>query len=182
MLYVAYLSNRTGVIPPFAPSHVSWTGGFPPFSEVFDLPRMATEIERPLIEWQDVKKPDSPPDELGCWSVWATTKPEDDSPRTGPIPGYLNLDVSYTPVPRHAVPQDQHVRFAPLAAITFPDGRKHANLPHEAPYPSAGGHRQLPSEQMACFDFLYYASAVYVRRSLLSSPFLYLSNSYSAAS
>ena len=165
MLYVAFLANRTGVIPPFAPSHVSSTGGHPPFSEVFDLPRMASEIGMPLIEWQDLKSPNSVArDELGCWSVWATTKPADDSPRTGPIPNFLHLDVSYTPVPRHTVPPDQHVRFTPLAALTFPDGRKYAGLPHEAPYASAGGHRQLPSERMACFDFLYYASAVYVCR------------------
>lgn len=168
MLYVALLTNRTGVVPPFEPSHVGKDAGLPPFSEVFDLPRLSSLIRLPLVEWYDLKSRNSTHvDELGCWSAWATPRP-DFGPRDGPIPPHIRVDASYTPVPKHAKlvesqPQELHVRFDVLASLTYPEGRKDARLPAEAPYPSAGGHKKLPDEHMACFDFLYYGVSVYVR-------------------
>ena len=166
LLYLAKISGRTAVIPPFAPSHVGSEAGFVPFGDVFDVPRLARNMGIPVIEWRDVKNENSTvSDEIGCWSPWATASNEH-SPRGNTIEPHLALDVSYTPVPDSAIlfPQysnDPHTRFWSLASITFPTGRAAANLPAQARFPSRqSGQTQLPDEQMACFDFLYYVGEV----------------------
>lgn len=79
------------------------------------------------------------------------------------------MDVSYSHIPKHAKLQegnmdDPFVRLSSLAALTFPDGRKAAGLPMEARIPAKeSGHKKLPDEHLACFDFLYYAAEVRVR-------------------
>lgn len=171
MLYVGFLSNRTAVIPPFKPAHVSSAAGYPAFSEIFDVPKMSALIPggMPILDWYDVKDHNSTHmDELGCWSAWATPRP-DSGPRNGPIPRYIHVDASYTPVPKGSklvatMPTELHMRHTALSALTFPDGRKQAHLPPQAPFPGKSGHRRLPDEQMACFDFLYYGSGVSVRK------------------
>ena len=168
MLYVALLTKRVGIITPFVPSHVGQAAGLPPFSEVFDLPRLSSLINLPLLEWYELKDRNSTHvDELGCWSAWALPQP-DFGPRGGPVPPQIHVDASYTPVPQRArleqnQPHDLHVRFDVLASLTYPEGRRDARLPAEAPYPGANGHKTLPDEHMACFDFLYYGASVYVR-------------------
>lgn len=172
LLYVALLANRTAVLPPSVPIHVPWEAGFPYFSDVIDLPRLSSAIRLPIIEWSDLKsKTSSHQDRLGCWTAWADIVPTEPKPRHGFLPGFLRLDVSYTSVPKSVKllenhVHDPHVRFAPLAALTFTDGRIHAGLPKVAQFPSYFGHRLLPDTHMACFDFLYYAGAAEV------SPFV----------
>ncbi|KAH8110631.1 hypothetical protein DFH11DRAFT_1730083 [Phellopilus nigrolimitatus] len=169
LLYLALLSGRTAVLPPFAPSHVGSAAGFVPFGDVFDVPRLSRSLHNhPIIEWRDLKRERSTQrDALGCWSIWATAAPGGESaPRANLLEAHLALDVAYTPVPRDTVmlPQfdnDPHTRFAPLAALTFPDGRARAHLPAHAPFPATGGagHAALPDEQLACFDFPYYVGS-----------------------
>ena len=171
-VYVAFLSNRTAIIPPFKPAHISSSAGRPAFSEVFDVPRMSRLIPGglPIVDWYEVKEKESNyTDELGCWSAWATPRP-DSGPRNGIIPRILHIDVSYTPVPRNtkllqSLPNELHIRHTALAALTFPDGRSQAHLPEQAPFPGKNGHTRLPDERLACFDFLYYGSGVEVRSS-----------------
>ena len=157
LLYVAKISGRTAVLPPFAPSHLGSEAGYINFGEVFDIPRLSALMNVPIIEWRDIKNENSTVrDEIGCWSIWSTSSSEH-RPRGNPIEPRLNLDVSYTGIPESAVlypqiPNDPHVKFWSLATITFPTGRANAHLPSEAEFPSRySGHRQLPDEQMACF-------------------------------
>ena len=170
LLYLAFLTNRTAVLPPFAPSHIGSAAGFVNVGDVFDLPRLSEAMNIPIIQWSDLKRPESEHiDELGCWSIWATaaTKPEERKPRHNIIEPHLSLDVSYTPIPSSALilprPQfnnDPHTRFSSLAALTFPNGRNRANIPSAARFPSPHSeHTSLPDEQMACFDFPYYLAA-----------------------
>lgn len=166
LLYVAKISGRTAVLPPFAPSHLGSEAGYINFGEVFDIPRLSALMNVPIIEWRDIKNENSTVrDEIGCWSIWSTSSSEH-RPRGNPIEPRLNLDVSYTGIPESAVlypqiPNDPHVKFWSLATITFPTGRANAHLPSEAEFPSRySGHRQLPDEQMACFDFPYYVCEV----------------------
>ncbi|THH00918.1 hypothetical protein EW145_g7012 [Phellinidium pouzarii] len=170
LLYLALLSSRTAILPPFAPSHVGSTAGYIAFGDVFDVPRLARLLDHPVIEWRDVKREDSAhTDALGCWSIWATAAPAGSGrvPRGNAIEPKLGLDVSYTPVPEATImfPQfdnDPHTRFAPIAALTFPGGREAAHLPANAPFPGrVSGHTALPDEHMACFDFPYYLASVY---------------------
>jgi hypothetical protein len=71
MVYLAMLTSRTPVIPPFVPSHVDYDGGFPPFDDVFDVLRLAAAINMPILEWRDVKQENgTASDELGCWTCW----------------------------------------------------------------------------------------------------------------
>ncbi|KAL5519476.1 hypothetical protein ACEPAH_1159 [Sanghuangporus vaninii] len=170
LLYLALLTNRTAVLPPFAPSHIGSSAGFVDVGDVFDLPRLSKAIGVPIIQWSDLKVPGSEHvDELGCWSIWATAamKQEEKKPRFNIIEPHLALDVSYTPIPNSAImlprPQytnDPHVRFSSLAALTFPDGRNRARIPAAAPFPAPQtGDTSLPDEQMACFDFPYYVAS-----------------------
>lgn len=204
LLYLAFLSGRTAVLPPFSPSNVGFESGYVPVSSVFDLQRLAKALGRapfldrddeesrasthgnnafPIIEWQDLKShisnfsADSPPasDRLGCWSLWATGSAESErppKPRQNAMEEHLGLDVSYTAVPKESklTPyyNDPHIRMESLMALLFADGRKDAGLPSEATFGSKGvkggeGHKMLPDEKMACFDFAYYVASVRVR-------------------
>lgn len=166
LLYLAKLTDRVAILPPFQPSpHLPTEAGFPPFSEVFDIPRLSREMRVPIIEWQDVKQVNSThEDEVGCWSLWATVaqRARDRLPRESLVTGKLGLDIAYTPVPESVImlpeyPNDPHAHFGDVAALTYPAGRREANLPGQAPFPSPhSGATMLPDEQMACFDFPYY--------------------------
>ena len=174
LLYVALLSNRTAVLPPTVPIHIPWEAGFPYFSEIIDIPRLSSTIQVPIIEWSDLKsKTSAHVDQLGCWTTWGGIIPSEKKARNGFVPGFLKLDVSYTPVPKNTKlfehrQTDPHVRFAPLAALTSTEGRIQAHLPQVAVYPGSAGHKLLPNAHMACFDFLYYASADEVLNSLFT--------------
>lgn len=44
------------------------------FGEIFDIPRLQSALERPVLEWWEVKNfndADAEWDDLGCWSPWA---------------------------------------------------------------------------------------------------------------
>lgn len=77
----------------FVPSH--HIGGTVPsidFGEVFDIPRLRTEMNHPLLEWREVKKPDTDSVQtIGCWNTWGAVRQEDKSPRWSSVPERLNL-------------------------------------------------------------------------------------------
>ena len=112
----------------------------------------------PLLEWYELKDRNSTHvDELGCWSAWALPQP-DFGPRGGPVPPQIHVDASYTPVPQRArleqnQPHDLHVRFDVLASLTYPEGRRDARFPAEAPYSGVNGHKTLPDEHMTVLIF-----------------------------
>ncbi|KAK7021935.1 hypothetical protein VNI00_017164 [Paramarasmius palmivorus] len=58
MIYLAMLSDRIPVIPPFAPEdHISENAGYVAFGDVFDLERYRNEVGQAVLEWRDIKKP-----------------------------------------------------------------------------------------------------------------------------
>lgn len=169
LLYIAQLTQRTAILPPFAPAldHLSAAAGLIPVSRIFDLPRLSAALRVPIIEWADVKNENSTTlDELGCWSIWATAG-SDKKPRDNPLEKPLGLDIAYTPVPEstfllpHPEYSDPHTTFNSLASLTFPNGRENAHLPSSAHFPAPHSkHTSLPNEQLACFDYPYYVAAV----------------------
>lgn len=165
LIYMAYITKpRVPVIGQFHPTHVGEEAGFLHFGDVFDVPRLSGLIRMPVLEWRDIKQESSKEvEEIGCWSAWAISGPDDDQPRHSFIPEILNLDISYTDAPKDAKmtpwPGDWFVSFWPLAALAYPQGRKEALEEHE---PRAGpihGNTLPPDEQMVCYDFLYFAGA-----------------------
>jgi hypothetical protein len=76
IIYLAVLTGRTAILPPFAPSHVGADAPLVPFSEIFDIERLSRALRAPLLEWHEVKDIESDALEpLGCWSVWGTVAP-----------------------------------------------------------------------------------------------------------
>lgn len=92
LIYLGILTNRVPVIGRFTPSHI---GGYNPsidFGEVFDVPRLRELMQKPLLEWHEVKNRDSDVvEELGCWNVWEAVQDREHMPRRSSIPGQLSL-------------------------------------------------------------------------------------------
>jgi len=97
LIHLALLTQRIPILPPFAPSHLPLSGGFPPASEVFDIPPLSKTVGIFILEWKDGKREDSEEwDVVGCWSNWSTMHGSD---RPSVVSPELNLDVSYTGIP-----------------------------------------------------------------------------------
>jgi hypothetical protein len=86
-MYLALLTQRVPVIPPFVPMHIGMDNPPLNFGEIFDLPRFRAATNSPAVEWRDLKRfpmvnidqgivdyEDVEP--LGCWSVWMRTGPD----------------------------------------------------------------------------------------------------------
>ena len=89
LLYLALITDRIPVIPKFTPSHVLADGHVDdlPFGDVFDVPRLASLIRSPVLEWRDVKMDESPVVEsMGCWAVWPEQQYYESTPREGWFP------------------------------------------------------------------------------------------------
>jgi len=164
LIYLARLTERVAVLPPFIPSHIGGEAGSIPFGHVFNTTRLGQSIGIPVIEWQDVKKPDTPvKDDMGCWDIWEASQPDEHRPRGSWLTHVLNLDISFTRAPNwiKLVPDDdndKHTGFMALASLGFPRVRDAELVP---PYPSEE-HKALlpPSLHFLCYDYLYYVAAV----------------------
>jgi len=168
MIYLSTLTGRTPLLPPFAPSHVSWDGGFLDWSDVFDLPRLSQAINSTIIEWRDVKANISGDtilsknDEIGCWSLWSLVSPEEDkAPRQSVIPAKLRLDVSYTGLPTSSVRiEDIWLPFWTLAKLSFSSRRTQALAEKTSVLTSNQAKNYIPpDEHLMCFDMMYFVGA-----------------------
>ncbi|KAG2022927.1 hypothetical protein CC2G_000641 [Coprinopsis cinerea AmutBmut pab1-1] len=165
LIYLGIITERIPIIPPFTPSHIGGLDTVRPIvlSEVFDVQRLRTAIRTPILEWHEVKNPNSTElEELGCWNTWEAVQERERFPRRSPIPNLLSLDISYTLAPSwiKLIPNyihDLHVTFWSLAALAFPEHRKE-NLgnPRESEINKV---RLPPDEQLLCYDYLYYVCA-----------------------
>ncbi|KAG8976026.1 hypothetical protein FRC05_004657 [Tulasnella sp. 425] len=184
LIFLAYMSHRIPILPPFIPSASHIGHGVPviQFSDVYDLPRLRDALNWPLLEWSDIKKAkyndafDSRASDmegvdkevLGCWGAQQAFD-KNNRPTPASTPGFLNLEIIYTPVPFFAklqpkYPPDTHVSFSGLASILQPAGRAEALAA-----PSAKNHTSFiprlkdqfhpPDEQLACFDNLYFVGS-----------------------
>lgn len=196
MLYLALMTQRVPILPPFAPSHIGEDAPRAPFSEVFDLPRLSAALHMSILEWKDVKAENSTADDpLGCWSVWETIHEQDGvhMPRHSWLADVLYVgmwhgdetsvpssrsmrflalthhssDMSYTPVPDWArTAHPDHTTFARLARLAYPETRAQSL---GDPHPSKRlGLKLPPDDHLLCFDVLYFASNDQVRRRSVS--------------
>ncbi|KAF9654199.1 hypothetical protein BDM02DRAFT_3182029 [Thelephora ganbajun] len=171
LIYLALITDRIPVIPKFTPSHVLVDGHADdlPFGEVFDIPRLASLIKSPILEWRDIKIDESPVVEsMGCWAIWPEQQYYDSIPREGWFPRNSGLDVSYTRAPSwvKANPGNEHdktSRFWDLARLSFPDARRewlnNGQAIQQTPSPILNVIED-PDQQMLCMDYLYFAAAI----------------------
>jgi len=164
LVYLGLITDRIPVMPMFTPSHIGGHVRPIPFGDVFDVPRLRRLLGKPVLEWREVKDPQSDSiDELGCWNVWEAVQVHEAFPRDSAVTRHLNLDISYTKLPDSIklIPNfehDQHVSFWALAPYAYPEER---NASLVTPLPSPRHNVSLPpDEQMLCFDYLYYTCAL----------------------
>ncbi|KAI0652041.1 hypothetical protein C8Q79DRAFT_899165 [Trametes meyenii] len=163
LIYLGSLTDRVPVIGMFTPSHIG--GDVPPipFGEVFDVPRFNDESGIQIVEWDEVKDPESQVvDDLGCWNVWEAVQYNEHHPRGSSVPDWLKLDISYTKAPNWVklipdYPHDMCSTFWSLARLSFPEERaRNIGNPLASPVHNA---TLDPDDHMLCFDYLYYACA-----------------------
>ncbi|KAI0785042.1 hypothetical protein C8Q75DRAFT_723287 [Abortiporus biennis] len=163
LLYMGKITDRVPIVATFTPSHILQDGVAPPiaFGEVFDVPRFIQDSGIPMVEWDDVKDPDSPVvDDLGCWNIWQAVQYNEPSPRPGALPDWIGLDISWTKAPDWVklIPNYEHDKcstFYTMARLAYADDRDNSlGTPTESPI----HHATLdPDEQLLCYDFLFYA-------------------------
>lgn len=168
LIYLALITDRIPVVPKFTPSHVLMDGHADdlPFGDVFDIPRLASLIRSPVLEWKDVKTDENPVTEsLGCWAVWSVQQPFEPNPREGWFPRNSGLDVSFTKPPSwlQASPNGKTSRFWDLARLSFPDARREwlnsGQYIEQVPSPILNVVED-PDQQMLCMDYLFYVGAI----------------------
>jgi hypothetical protein len=159
LIYLALLTHRVPILPPFAPVHVGSSAGLVSFGEIFDVPHLSRALHTPILEWHEVKdivpEHGAQTEALGCWSLFATIEGEPKHSLAAAAPA--KVDVSFTPVPRGAwLGHDSHAKFWPLVRLAYPATRAH-ELQYNHPRPSPElGLTLPPDEQLLCFDMLYY--------------------------
>ncbi|KAI0801075.1 hypothetical protein C8Q74DRAFT_465353 [Fomes fomentarius] len=163
LIYLGSLTDRVPIIGMFTPSHIG--GHVPPiaFGEVFDVPRFNNESGIQILEWDEVKDPDSDVvDDLGCWNVWEAVQDNEHHPRNSAVPDWLKLDISYTKAPSWLKlypdsPHDLCSTFWALARLSYPlDRLKNIGNPSPSPLHNATSD---PDDHLLCYDYLYYACA-----------------------
>ncbi|KAJ3515420.1 hypothetical protein NLJ89_g1772 [Agrocybe chaxingu] len=172
MIYVGLISDRIPILPPFGPHHMSYDAGALRFSNVFNLTQLKKALNRPILEWHEVKEEDSPSslrepsaeerESIGCWS---TRKEAIANPlRVKSVVDHLKLDIAYTRVPSEArwLPNHENndfLVFHQLVPYIFPrhPWRPVSDFPLMQASPS--GLRLPPDEQVSCFDYLYYITS-----------------------
>jgi len=160
LIYLGLLTNRVPIVGMFTPSHIGTLNPPIDFGKVFDVPRMRREMQKPLIEWHEVKNLSSEViDDIGCWNTWESSQYNNHHPRQSTLVPLLKLDISYTKAPSwiKLIPgyeHDMHSSFSSLATLAYPETRQE-NLvePLESPL----HHVKLPpDEHVLCYDYLYY--------------------------
>ncbi|KAG8745303.1 hypothetical protein FRC10_008320 [Ceratobasidium sp. 414] len=179
LIYMGILTGRTPVVPPFTPSHVGSIEDVGPiaFGEVFDVPRLASELGMHILEWDELKNPavassantSSEVEQLGCWSAWTLSHFGGSRPRVSPAMAWYNLGkyVSFTPVPDEFTISQGYKKdqwFASLWALVslgFPKTRDWAwTYRQSLATPTQSGEVLKPDDEMLCFDLLFYVGMI----------------------
>ncbi|KZV74816.1 hypothetical protein PENSPDRAFT_625212 [Peniophora sp. CONT] len=163
LIYLGLITGRVPIVNVFNPSHVGVAAGSIPFDEVFDLDVLSENIGLPVLQWHEVKDPDSEEiEEIGCWNIWEAVQNDEHYPRIIYTLGDQGLDVSWTTAPSSIKlypdrSNDRTARFWDMASLTYKYGRERSLVP---PTPSKEhGVTLPPDEHLACFDYLYYSAS-----------------------
>ncbi|KAG8874341.1 hypothetical protein FRB97_005966 [Tulasnella sp. 331] len=171
LIYLAMLSSRIPIMPPFSPGNIGGLSEIGPihFGDVWNIPLFREQTSVALLEWREVKKMGnaSQPammDILGCWTLHATAHGRTDPPHGVDMFDYLALDASYTPVPDRTRLED-HKSFHGIATLGYPDGHAQGlELGPQAhdkpsPFPSSRFGKVIPPDHhLMCMDTVYYVS------------------------
>ncbi|KAF8529757.1 hypothetical protein BU17DRAFT_36415, partial [Hysterangium stoloniferum] len=166
LLYLADLADRIPVLPSFVRSRhmmADENSGKLAFSEVFDLSKVVTRLQRPVLDWQEIKNVSSEKfEDIGCWSVWKTRFGNEPhfSVLSQAYPLHLSVDVSLTRVPDSVKlslgPGRFIISVLSLASLGWPEVREEALRGVTTSPSPIHKHTMPPDEQMLCFDNLYY--------------------------
>ncbi|KAK7031517.1 hypothetical protein R3P38DRAFT_2924116 [Favolaschia claudopus] len=164
LIYLGLITERIPIVPRFTPVNMPENSPELDFGEVFDILRLQQGLDLPVLEWHQVKDPNSQfLDDLGCWNILNSMFHT--SGMYHPPPGSLKLDISYTTPPDWVQYRGElndwqypHTLFWPLASLAFTDTRKWTpNEPERSPVHEVS---LSPDEgQMLCYDMLYYVGA-----------------------
>ncbi|VDB86576.1 unnamed protein product [Peniophora sp. CBMAI 1063] len=163
LIYLGTLTGRVPIVNVFNPSHVGPAAGSIPFDKVFDIDTLSENIGLPVLQWHEVKDPESEEvEEIGCWDIWEAVQNEEHYPRVIYTLGDQGLDISWTRAPPSVKlypdnPLDRTARFWDMASLTFKYGRERSLVP--ATPSKEHGVVLSPDEHLACFDYLYYSAA-----------------------
>ncbi|VDC00650.1 unnamed protein product [Peniophora sp. CBMAI 1063] len=167
LIYLGLITDRVPIVHVF--NNVHNAAPPIPFNWVFDIDRLSTDLQLPVIEWDEVKNSTSTElEELGCWNVWEAVQYREHHPREawGQTSQKQKLDLSWTQAPEtiKIIPgyeHDQWARIWDLATLTFDSGREKSLAGSEPKITESpiNHHKSLPDDHMACFDYLYYTSA-----------------------
>lgn len=92
LIYLGVITDRIPIIAMFTPSHIGDDGGTIAFGEVFDVPRFIKDSGIHIIEWDEVKDPESQElENIGCWNIWEAVQYREHFPRRSGVPGLLGL-------------------------------------------------------------------------------------------
>jgi hypothetical protein len=92
LIYLGLITDRIPILAMFTPSHIGGHVPAIPFGEVFDMPRLRKSLQRPVLEWREVKNDESTDVELlGCWNTWESVQFNEHFPRRSVIPSMLSL-------------------------------------------------------------------------------------------
>lgn len=92
LIYLGLITDRVPVIPMFTPSHIGGSVPPIPFGDVFDMHRLRQLLGKPVLEWRDIKDPQSESiDDLGCWNTWQAVQYHEARPRYSVAPLHLKL-------------------------------------------------------------------------------------------
>ncbi|KAK7005766.1 putative O-fucosyltransferase-like protein [Favolaschia claudopus] len=162
LLYLARLTERVPILPRFRPIYLKGKVSALDFSDVFDLARLRKELKTPILEWRDVKDPESKAIEtVGCWDIHDKSWETDSYFLQPPVD--LNLDISYTSIPpwvRDSLEMDQKDRSMylwPLASLISFSKRVTTMRALATPSPSPLHQKiQAPDDQLFCSNHLSF--------------------------
>lgn len=126
-IYLAKLSDRVPVLPPFASSQHEdrKEAGYLAFSKIYDVPYLESMLRHPIQDWDNLKisaeqtsglaEPlnkqftddkarakalaNVKREKISCWSLWAAQMPNPGKPAGSAVQHHLGLDIEYWQIP-----------------------------------------------------------------------------------
>lgn len=189
LIYLAILTRRIPVIPPFEPAsqHIGQGGYSRNFGAIFDVPRLAAELNYPILEWADIKRAryneprlyKLPPldgveeENINCWDTGMTYFNRSWQPYI-PHADLLKLSKSFNPPHRNAHADHPHLDITSVGvpewtSLEMRHGKSYGYfgsltglarllLPEARPGIMRSPTLVKPDDHLACVNVLYYTA------------------------